>query len=61
MRQIITDDGTVIRNGVSRPFRPRDAGTRRAPPTSVDPRERDPHSDPQDRSFLAFRAFARQL
>lgn len=61
MRQIVTEDGTVIRNGISRPFVPSDAGTRRAPPTSADPRERDPHSDPRDRSYQAFRSFARRL
>lgn len=61
MRQIVTDDGVVIRNGISRPFRPSDAGTRRAPPTSADPRERDPHSDPRDRSFQTFRALTRSL
>jgi hypothetical protein len=61
MAQIVTDDGTVIRNGISRPFHPNDARTRRAPPTSADPRERDLHADPRDHSFQAYKALALTL
>ncbi len=61
MAQIVTDDGTVIRNGVSRPFRPTDIPTRRRPPTSADPRERDPYADPRDHSYQAYRMLALTL
>ena len=61
MAQIVTDDGTVIRNGVSRPFHPSDARSRRRPPTSADPRERDPHADPRDHSYAAYKALALTL
>lgn len=57
MAQIITQDGTVIRDGVSRPYRPTSTG-RREPPTSADPRE---DRSREDRQHDAFRAFIAEI
>ncbi len=61
MGQIVTQDGTVICNGVSRPFQPSDVRSRRPPPTTADPRERDPNADPRDVDYDAYRALVARL
>lgn len=59
MAQIITEDGTVLTNGISRGYRPPPA--RRPPPTTADPRERDPHDDHAERDHDVYLRLARAM
>jgi len=59
MAQIITQDGTTIVNGVSQGYRP--TPSRRPPPTSADPRERDVRDDRADRDHAVFLRLVRAL
>ncbi|GJE78048.1 hypothetical protein [Methylorubrum suomiense] len=52
-KRVITPDGTVIQNGVSRP-----AGVCRA---GSDPRDHDPNADPVERASEGYRRLTRRL
>lgn len=60
MAQIITQDGTVIRNGISLPYHP-DIKTRREPPTTAGPRGCEAAPDPRDHGCEAYRLLAMTL